>query len=222
MLCLANSKKNNERCLAGLRLDTGGWIRPVSDADGSALIRCQYTTGESHVPEPLDTVRIQVTQQRPKYNQPENWIIAKENWELITTELNNKQLLAINTALQRSGSILFNSKSSLTKNELREYQIANSLTLICPESPEFYVEIKDGKGKPYAEFSFDDNKYDLPITDPRWCEQAETNETLPSADTIEDEETVLFTLSLGESFNGRCYKLVAAIFTVESDRLINI
>jgi hypothetical protein len=36
IICLANSWKRSERCIAGIDLDTGGWVRPVTEAaDGS-------------------------------------------------------------------------------------------------------------------------------------------------------------------------------------------
>jgi len=33
LICLANSHKWNFRCVAGLRVDGGGWVRPVSDKE---------------------------------------------------------------------------------------------------------------------------------------------------------------------------------------------
>jgi len=33
IICLANSYKNHGRCIAGIDLETGNWIRPVSDFD---------------------------------------------------------------------------------------------------------------------------------------------------------------------------------------------
>lgn len=31
IICLANFKKLNEHCVAGINLDTGKWVRPVCD-----------------------------------------------------------------------------------------------------------------------------------------------------------------------------------------------
>jgi hypothetical protein len=32
IVCLANSEKLQERCIAGIDLDTGKWVRPVCDS----------------------------------------------------------------------------------------------------------------------------------------------------------------------------------------------
>jgi hypothetical protein len=223
MLCLANSIKYGERCLAGIRLDTGGWIRPVSDAEGSALVESQYTTAGDHIPSPLDTIEIKVKQQRPKYNQPENWVIADDDWRLITTELNKKQLLAINTAIQKQGDIIFNSDKFVSKHKLRESQIRRSLTLLSPDSPRFYSKRKRDRSKPYTKFEFDNTQYNFSITDHSWREavREEGDTALPSTDDIEDDKEILYTVSLAQSNDeGACYKLVAGVFTIESEKVI--
>jgi hypothetical protein len=225
MLCLANSTKYEERCLAGLRLDTGGWIRPVSDAGGSALVRNQYTTQSGHVPEPLDTVKIKVKQQHPKYNQPENWIITGEDWELVTTELGKKQLLALNTAIQREGPVLFNSERIIPKHKLQELQIGQSLTLLRPDSTQFYSEIKSGKRKPYTKFKFDGDEYNLSITDHNWREAVDENgeSALPSSNQVGSDQEILYTISLAQANDhGACFKLVAAVFALDSDKIISL
>ena len=45
MLCLANSRKEGDRCVAGLRSD-GTWIRPVSTPQGGALTSTQLMLAE--------------------------------------------------------------------------------------------------------------------------------------------------------------------------------
>lgn len=37
LLCLAYSRKYSARCVAGIRLDTLEWVRPVSATDHGAL-----------------------------------------------------------------------------------------------------------------------------------------------------------------------------------------
>ena len=41
ILCLASSIKFGGRCVAGVRLDTGEWVRPVSDTPDGTLPRRQ-------------------------------------------------------------------------------------------------------------------------------------------------------------------------------------
>lgn len=225
MICLANSEKHGNRCVAGVRIDTGGWLRPVSDDTGSGLLNSQYETVSGHYPEPLDTVRVKIDRNRPKYHQPENWVISGESWELVETELHDKALLAINAALQREGLILHDSSSAIPKRALKDMPVFRSLTLICPTEPNFYIrERDDSDPQPRTRFRFDGHEYDFPITDPDWRQQARTEgvESLPSAETVNDGDEILFTISLGEASDRdkKCYKIVAAIFTMDSTNIV--
>lgn len=224
MVCLANSEKHGARCVAGVRLDTGGWLRPVSDDTGAGLSETQYETTSGHHPEPFDIIRVELDHQWPKYNQPENWVISAGSWKLLSTELHNRALLAINAALQRGGFILHDTSRAISKRKLKDIPVFRSLTLISPAEPVFYVRKKDnGDLQPRTTFEFDGNEYDFPITDPKWREQAETSGmgSLPSANIVNDDEEILFTISLGEATKKKnCYKIVAAIFSIDSTHLV--
>ncbi|KTG25362.1 hypothetical protein AUR66_16330 [Haloferax profundi] len=102
-----------------------------------------------------------------------------------------------------------------------------SLTLVSPIEPEFYVREKDnGKFQPRTGFKFGGYNYDFPITAPKWREQARTKgiDSLPTAEDVGDDEEILFTISLGEATRNtkRCYKLVAAVFSIDSDKVISM
>ena len=227
MVCLANSEKHNDRCVAGVRIDTGGWLRPVSDDTGSGLLESQYETASGHHPEPLDTVRVEIDHYRPKYHQPENWVISAESWELLETDLHDQALLAINAALQREGLILHDPSPAIPKRKLEDMPVFRSLTLISPTEPKFYIRERDGLDpQPRTTFRFDGREYDLPITDPKWRQHAQLEgvESLPSAEIVNDGAEILFTISLGEANkrDKKCYKIVASIFTIDSSSLIGI
>ena len=81
-ICLANSKKLTGRCVAGLRLDSDEWIRPVSRAEG-ALLRRHYVLDDGKEAAPLDVIEVHVSQHRPKPYQPENWVLEDKQWKLI-------------------------------------------------------------------------------------------------------------------------------------------
>lgn len=226
ILCLANSKKHGQRCLAGVRLDTGGWIRPVSNNKGGPLFEDQYTTKCGKTAQPLDSVRIQFKQYSPKYHQPENWLISKEeSWELLDSELNKPQLLTLNTVLQRKGKIFSTEQNSRPKVELKSTLSTRSLTLIRPQNTQFYIKTNhDRNNQPRTEFDFDGYHYDFPITDSRWRQRVESDvsKNLPSVDDLDNNEDILFTISLGESYEGLCYKIVAAIFSLESELIVDV
>jgi len=225
ILCLANSEKHGQRCLAGVRIDTGGWIRPVSTEGGGALFEDQYTAECGKVAQPLDSVRIRFDQYSPKYHQPENWLISKqESLELLGSELNKLQLLALNTALQREGKIFSTERNSRSKIELKDSLSTQSLTLIRPQNAQFYINTSSNNNQPRTEFDFDGHHYDFPITDPRWRQRvrSENPRDLPSINDLDNNEDLLFTISLGEEFEGHCYKIVAAIFSLDSELIVDL
>jgi hypothetical protein len=95
------------------------------------------------------------------------------------------------------------------------------------ETSELYVrEREDNHPKPRTVLEFAGDEYDFPITDPRWRHQARTEgaQSLPSAEIVDHDEEILFTVSLGEASNKdkKCYKIAAAIFTIDSDQLFGI
>lgn len=57
IICLANSKKFGERCIAGIDIPTGQWIRPVyNNEDGSVPRTTRLVDGKE--PELLDIIDI--------------------------------------------------------------------------------------------------------------------------------------------------------------------
>ena len=70
LICLANSRKHGERCVAGLRLDGRGWVRPISDADDGRLFRPQYTFSDGREFGLLDVVRVPLLGAAPAPFQP--------------------------------------------------------------------------------------------------------------------------------------------------------
>jgi len=79
IICLANSRKLGDRCIAGRELladgRVGSWVRPVSARPDEAisLLEMRYANGGN--PQLLDVIDITFIGPRPKSNQPENWLI---------------------------------------------------------------------------------------------------------------------------------------------------
>jgi len=55
MVCLANSRKNGKRCIAGIDLDTGNWVRPVKKG-GAELSELDIEFEDHTQPEVLDII----------------------------------------------------------------------------------------------------------------------------------------------------------------------
>jgi len=98
-------------------------------------------------------------------------------------------------------------------------KVAASLALIVPSRLRCYLQRELGdRPRPRAVFELTGTSYDLPITDPAWTSRI-VRKLLPleprtypqEAVGIPEQSLVLLTMSLGEPFNGNCYKLVAGI-----------
>src|ERR1700727_2706120 len=78
IVCLANSRKYQGRCIAGIEIlnsKPGGWVRPVSNRDMGELCdyECKLETGA--VPSVLDIIDVPVKTPKPARHQHENWLI---------------------------------------------------------------------------------------------------------------------------------------------------
>ena len=77
IVCLANSTKHNGRCIAGVDVETGKWIRPVYHNDPAAGINYEHRDigGE---PRLLDIIEMNVDGVGPPLGfQPENRSLLK-------------------------------------------------------------------------------------------------------------------------------------------------
>src|SRR5579864_5584579 len=83
ILCLANSYKRRGRCIAGLRLDGGGWIRPVARTPNGELYPEHFVLPDGSSPRVLDVVRVPLEGPEPSAHQPENWLVGDRPWQLV-------------------------------------------------------------------------------------------------------------------------------------------
>ena len=82
-ICLANSVKEQGRCVAGLRMDNNSWIRPVSEAPGGTLFRPTYVLDNGEQAALLDVIEVGVSTPRPEPHQPENWVLEDKQWRIL-------------------------------------------------------------------------------------------------------------------------------------------
>ncbi len=81
IVCLANSKKHGDRCIAGIETSTGKWIRPVSNLDdGRVPINMCLVDGEE--PLPLDILEIPLATTGSGY-ECENRSILPGRWQRV-------------------------------------------------------------------------------------------------------------------------------------------
>ena len=78
IICLANSRKPDGRCIAGklyFQGKFGKWLRPISAREGEELSEVERLVGPKTEPAMLDILEFSIIAAKPSHHQTENWII---------------------------------------------------------------------------------------------------------------------------------------------------
>jgi hypothetical protein len=215
LLCLANSYKHGHRCVAGLRTDGGGWVRPVSGSEGGELAYRHYKLPGSSEPEVLDVIRVGLARARPQPHHPEDWLIDGSEWQLINRPAPDALAGLLNSSLE-PGPWLFRSlTSSIPYSDCVKDPLRASLALIRPRGVKWRTAQFEGRKKARVVFRLSNCWFDLPVTDPMYAARLARLEAGDHDDesiSIPAESRYLFTISLAEPWeDGYCYKLVTTV-----------
>ncbi len=83
IVCLANSYKHNERCIAGIDVETGKWVRPVSSREDRAITKAMRAISGKE-PQILDVLEIPLENHGPDEGcQPENRLLRPGQWRIV-------------------------------------------------------------------------------------------------------------------------------------------
>jgi hypothetical protein len=216
-ICLAHSKKHGERCVAGVRVDTAEWIRPVSRKEHGELVpsQLQLANGGGE-PRNFDVICAWLGQHVPVKNQPENWRVQNSPWKLVSRPASAAHAAILKKALFR-GSVLFGTTSDRVAYGVFETAPAKeSLVLVKPAHPRWTAKrTLTWKRQLRVHFGLGDVNYDLAVTDIPYddkLKELELGEYSSEQLGIPNENAIYFTISLGEPFEGgNCFKLVAAV-----------
>jgi len=213
IICFANSRKLNGRCVAGKDTTEYKWVRPQSPLSKTGELTLRDITYDdwSEV-KVLDIIRIPFGKPAPKIFQPENLEIARGVWKKIGVleESRIKELCDNPENIWLFG----NENDRIDLEFISKNGMASSLLLIKPEADVLLVnDITFGKQKLKCCFMYNNVHYSLSVTDPvyekEYKNKAAGTYKLPYRD-------IYLCISLGEPYNGFCYKLVATIITVEN------
>jgi hypothetical protein len=218
LICLANSNKMRGRCVAGLRVDGNGWIRPIApDTDHGQLFSNHFQLDDGSEPKVLDLIRLNLAGAQPVPGQPENWVVGKERWILRARPLGPDLYPLLRNAIATGPVLLGSTQARISAVDA--VQLASSLALIKPSKLQWHLkrDLYD-RLQPRLCFALDGQNYDLPVTDPAWTSrimrklsQAEPGFYPQEKLGFSKDSPILLTVSLGEAFKGYCYKLAAAI-----------
>jgi len=199
IVIFANSVKHHQHCVAGKLTDGSRWIRPVSDENGAELsheqAKCQNPHGRFNV-KPLQKVTIGLESHAPLPNQPENYIIDDSIWQ----QNYRIEIAGLPRYLDDPDSLWGEGdRVDYRMIKHRDIQIDQSLYLVEVGDLNLYLNRFE---KRRASFTYNGIQYDLAVTDPNFDNLVQNPAELQN----------ILCISLGEEFEGSCYKLVATIF----------
>lgn len=212
-VCLANSKKYGERCIAGVEIsDYDGarysvvrsnsqpkWIRPVSNREHGEV--SSELVGSLQL---LDVVEFDVSSEAPRGYQSEN-VFFDESSLNVVGRLDWKSD-NVSQFQNTDAGLLFSNRGKAVHVDMID-QIQHSLVLIHPDASEFSEKTyPNGKHQVRCEFHYAEHEYDLPVTDLAFLDRF--HRTPAEATSFSD---CFLTISLGVEHNGFHTKLVAAV-----------
>jgi hypothetical protein len=215
LICLANSRKLSGRCVAGkewIAKGGGSWVRPVSDRPSEEVSEHERQYKDGSDPQVLDIIDIPLKSPRPNSFQSENWLLDPETyWSLVKrAKWSDLASLTDDPALLWSNNSSSGNGLNDRVSEPESQKLKNSLYLLHLERLMIRVFVPFQKRKVRAEFVHHGVEYHLGVTDP-----IIEKKYLAVKDGDYKIAECFATVSLGEPFNGYCYKLVAALITPE-------
>lgn len=222
-ICLANSRKNTGRCVAGICIDKQCWIQPISALEDGKLMR-EYIMSNNKEACLLDEIEIDVVEPKPEPHQPENWLLGSSNWQLVQ-QIPAASAIKYLTPFIVSDPLLFGDEYNCIpyENFLRQ-PAQKSLILVEPDTISWLIrENIRGTRQTRCVFTLAGKVYNLVITDPVFENRASKlefgNHTYNDVG-ITSTDRVFLTISLAEPFRDQavgcdmCYKLVAAVLVL--------
>lgn len=216
IVCLANSRKLQGRCIAGREIiegKPGPWVRPVSDREHEEVSEYERRYVDGGEPRLLDVIDIPLREPRPRYYQKENWLLQSGRRWVKLGQLSWRHLDAL---ADKTGPLWINGHSTYHGLEDRipldqAMVLQSSLKLIRVNEAQIRVFMPsvafgDQSRRVQVRFEFAGVTYALRVTDPR----IEHNYLAKGDGNYVLGESYL-TISLGEPYRGHCYKLVAAV-----------
>ena len=220
IVCLANSRKQKERCIAGKELLSdgrpGGWVRPVSDRGDEAVSSFERQYRDHSEPRVLDVLDVPVLEERPNSYQSENWLLNAGRFWMKIDRLAFDQLAQLTDP---AAPLWVNGcRSGKGQNNRIPLRLANSLDSSLRLIKVDWLELSTSKEKSKLKFTgyflykvrgrfrYDGMEYWLHVTEPIY---EQVYGQCPNSSYSLGE--CFLTISLGGAHKGFAYKLIAAI-----------
>ena len=211
-VCLANSKKFGERCVAGIKVEKAGgayhpevqdgkpkWLRPVSKLPHGAV--AEHLVGEFRL---MDIIEVYIEEYCPSSYQCENATFRAQSIKKIEKISPSEEILDRFVDMEQND--LFGNKGKAVSDDVIG-SIGHSLTLI--KTDDFHIMKRNSDGQLRIKFKFSHVYYDLPITDVDFIRNYGKMES-----SIKSARYLYLTISLGILHNSWHSKLVAGVLPI--------
>lgn len=216
LVCLANSRKLHGRSIAGRvwrALRAGSWIRPVSDREGQAVSEYERQYEDGSDPQVLDIIDVPILRHLPRDYQTENWLLNPDfYWEKVGrfSPFDLDALADPCARLWINGHSTYNGRNDMIPLPLAT-ALKDSLRLIRVDALRLAVfrpgeAFGNNKRRVQGRFMHAGTDYRLWVTDPRL-----ERTYLAKLNGTYKMRNCYLTVSLGEPYQGACYKLIAAV-----------
>lgn len=177
-LILANSRKLQHSCIAGIDLGSGCWIRPVSRKTKCGEVTREEQLIDGQIPRPMDLVEMEIEpclpEHLPEYFSMEDRGLEPTPWRRLSTAI---QVLDLRNYCSKNHNILHSSIGFVRTGFLQQLPPSERRTLELHEVRDFEVaatvDSLSGKFRCRASFAtaWGGHISGMPVTDP-WLYQA--------------------------------------------------
>ncbi|MGN0507243.1 MAG: dual OB domain-containing protein [Lachnospiraceae bacterium] len=203
LIIMTESSKFSGKCVAGINVETGSWVRLVSDDEEThgAIQDSDLYYEDGTKCEVLDVVDVPVIEACGDEIQPENVLMDTSKYIKYVRVASMDDVLEAHPAETRT-YILGNQYSYIS--EQRVNTVGYSLTLVAVQNLRIeQVENPNGRPKTKATFTYRGYEYvQMSVTDPRFY-------SVPNGTVY---GSAILVVSIGTPYNERYYKFVSGIF----------
>jgi hypothetical protein len=217
IVCLANSYKHDNRCVAGISLITRKWVRLVGKKVPGCLTRSEARYADGKEVSLLDIFEFDIEADCGSNYHPEDVLVAGTPWRRVRCFDRRNDLEILRNAVSPEPIVLQDYGDRIDIHAFDNCAARVSLSLLKPEDLWWWIREENGKRRSRASFRLGHEsriRYDLPVTDPAWLDQLNLLPTgiYPHTTLCANRPTDTFlTASLSEPFEGFHYKLIAGV-----------
>ena len=220
IVCLANSYKHDNRCVAGISLVSERWVRLIGRKVPYCLTRNEARFSDGSEPSLLDVFEVELGADCSSNHHPEDTFIAGTPWRRVGRFCGRSDFEFLTKMVGTGSLVLQGYCDRIDQRKIEKTPAQASLGLVDPEDLWWWIREENGKRRFRASFRLGQEgrvRYDLPVTDPVWLDQLHLLPTgiHPHALLSDRKRCKTFlTASLSELYEGFHYKLIAGVINL--------